>query len=71
MTDNWKDQYKGMKVLSKYKIQLLDEGPKSLSQSWVLGAMYVEWKRLSGFKEPEPPNLQSSFKEWNKGIGEE
>ena len=66
--NNWKDQYKGMKVLSKYKIQLLDEGPKSLSQSWVLGAMYVDWKRLSGFKETESPNLQSSFKEWNRRV---
>tara|TARA_B100001250_G_scaffold280930_1_gene243239 strand:+ start:985 stop:1197 length:213 start_codon:yes stop_codon:yes gene_type:complete len=65
---NWRDQYKGMKVLSEYKIQLLDEGSKSLSQSWVLGAMYVDWKRLSGFTEPEPPNLQSSFKEWNRGV---
>ena len=62
---NWREEYKGMKVLSKYQIELLENGATSLSSSWLLGAMYSDWKRKKGYREPEPPNLQSSFKEWN------
>jgi hypothetical protein len=66
---NWREQYKSMKILSESQIKLLEEGPKSLSQSWIVGAMYSDWKRIKGIKDPEPPDCQSSFKEWEDSIG--
>ena len=40
------------------------DGPKSLSQSWIMQSMYNEWKRRNGYKDPEPPNVSSSLKEF-------
>ena len=45
---NWREDYKGYKHLNKKQRELLENGPKSLSQSWLLGAMYQEWKRMRG-----------------------
>ena len=42
------------------------DGPKSLSQSWIMGAMYNEWKRRNGYKDPEPPDCSSSLGEFFK-----
>ena len=67
---NWKEEYKGMKPLNKKQIQLLDEGAKSLSQSWFLQAMYIDWKKIKWYKTPEPPNCQSSFKEFESRINQ-
>ena len=67
---NWKEEYKGMKPLNKKQIQLLDEGAKSLSQSWFLQAMYIDCKKIKGYKTPEPPNCQSSFKEFESRINQ-
>ena len=64
---NWREDYKGYKHLNKKQRDLLENGPKSLSQSWLLGAMYQEWKRMRGYKEPDTENkgqLQSSLKEF-------
>ena len=55
-----------MKVLSKYQVDLLQNGPKSLAQSWMMGAMHNDWKKKKGIKEPEPPNCQSSLEEFLK-----
>ena len=54
--------------LSQYQIQLLKEGPRSLAQSWMLQAMYGQWKTLKGIKDPEPPDCQSSLKEWEESV---
>tara|TARA_B100000287_G_scaffold233276_1_gene219646 strand:+ start:1099 stop:1347 length:249 start_codon:yes stop_codon:yes gene_type:complete len=62
----WRHEYINMKVLSKYQMELLENGPKSLSQSWVVGAMYNDWKRKKGIKDPEPPNCQSSLADFYK-----
>ena len=49
---------------SKYELELLENGPRSLSQSWMMGALHNKWKKIKGIKEPEPPNVQSSLKEF-------
>ena len=54
--------------LSKFQIELLENGPKSLSQSWILGAMHGNWKKMKGIKDPEPPDCQSSMKEWEERV---
>ena len=39
--------------------------------SWLLGALHNEWKRIEGYKDPNPKNkgqCQSSFNEFNDKI---
>ena len=52
--------------LSLFQFELLENGPKSLSQSWILGAMHGNWKKMKGIKDPEPPDCQSSLSEFYK-----
>ena len=49
-------------------IRRLREGVTGLAASWHMQAMYKKWKKIKGIKDPEPPNCQSSFKEWNKST---
>ena len=58
------------KELLPYLVRrLLENGAKSLSQSWILGALYQKWKRVKGIApDPEPPDSQSSFLEWEKNV---
>lgn len=58
----WREQ--SLPYYTGFKAELLKNGPKSLSQSWILGAMYSEWKRRNGYRDVEPPNCQSSLKEF-------
>ena len=64
---NWREDYKKY-TTNKMELDLLENGPKSLSQSWHLQALYSNWKKVKGIKDPEPLNLQSSFKEWNDRV---
>ena len=54
------------------KVELLMDGPKSLSQSWMMGAMYNEWKKRNGYNKLDPKEnegqCQSSMKEWEESI---
>ena len=40
---NWREE--SIPYYSGNKVELLLNGPKSLSQSWMMGAMYNEWKK--------------------------
>ena len=55
-------------VSDKFKLKLLQEGPHSLAQAWMLGAMYSDWKKIKGYDKLDPkPNEgqnQSSMKEF-------
>ena len=64
---NWREEMKGY-TSNKLQLEMLDNGPKSLAQSWMMGALYNKWKKMNGYKDPEPPNCQSSFKEWEESI---
>ena len=66
---NWREEFKAY-TNSKYQLELLENGAKSLSQSWVMQSMYCDWKKIKGIREPEPPDCSSSFKEWNKKVEE-
>ena len=72
MTDKeWREEMKAY-TTSKLHLELLENGAKSLSQSWILGALHQKWKRIKGIPpDPEPPDCQSSFMEWNKKVEEE
>ncbi len=66
--ESWRKEYLGMKIHGKYNRELLENGPKSLAQSWMMQAMHNDWKKKKGIKDPEPPNCQSSMKEWEESI---
>ena len=67
MDTEWREEMKAY-TTSKFHLELLENGPKSLSQSRIMGALYQKWKKIKGIKEPEPPDCQSSFKEWEEKI---
>ena len=60
---NWREELKAY-TNSKYELELLENGPKSLSQSWMMNALHQKWKSINGIKDPQPPNCQSSLKEF-------
>ena len=65
---NWREEYKGY-TSSKYELDLLENGPRSLAQSWIMGALHNKWKKMKGYKDPEPPDCQSSLTESLKKWG--
>ena len=64
-SSNWREDYKKY-TNDPRDLKVLDEGAKSLAQSWHLQAMHNKWKTIKGIKDPEPPDCQSSFKEWSE-----
>ena len=65
---NWREEYKNY-TSSKRELELLENGAKSLSQSWILGALYQKWKRIKNIPpEPETPECKSSFGDWNNNA---
>ena len=66
--ENWKEELLESARFNKNEKKLLRDGPKSLAQSWHLGALYTRWKRLRGYREPPVPKYQSSFQEFNKKV---
>ena len=68
---NWREEYKQYTSNKRY-LELLENGPKQLSQAWVLGALYNEWKRIKGYDKYDAKKntgqCQSSFKDWEANI---
>ena len=64
---NWREEYKQY-TSNKRHLELLENGPHSLSQAWLLGALYNEWKRIKGYNKLDPKENvgqnQSSLKEF-------
>ena len=65
---NWREDYAKNFCNNKRHLELLENGPKQLSQAWVLGALYNEWKRIRGYDKLDPKEnegqYQSSLKEF-------
>ena len=64
---NWREEYKGYTNNKRY-IELLENGPKSLSQAWLLGALHNEWKKMKWYDKLDPKEnkgqCQSSMQEF-------
>ena len=64
---NWRQEYKSYTSNQRH-LELLENGPKSLSQSWVMQAMYGKWKKIKGYDKLDPHEnegqLQSSLKDF-------
>ena len=69
---NWREEYKQYTSNKRY-LELLDGGAKQLSQAWVLGAMYNEWKKIKGYDKYDAKEntgqCHSSLKEFYKKNG--
>ena len=69
---NWREEYKSYTSNKRY-LELLENGPKQLSQAWVLGALYNEWKKIKGYDKYDAKEntgqCQSSLKEFYKRNG--
>ena len=68
---NWREEYKAY-TSNKRNLELLEYGPNSLSSSWILGALYNQWKKMKGYDKLDPKDnegqLQSSMKEWEESV---
>ena len=53
--ETWKKRYKQWKDLKPYQIKLIDDGPKSQSQAWLLNSMWCEWMDLKRINVTEFP----------------
>ena len=64
---NWREEYKSY-TSNKMELELLENGPKTLSQSWHLQALYSNWKKAKGYKKfdhkENTGQMQSSMKEF-------
>ena len=69
---NWREEYKSYTSNKRY-LELLENGPKQLSQAWILGALYNEWKKIKGYDKYDAKEntgqCQSSLKEFYKRNG--
>ena len=67
----WREEFKNYTSNKRY-LELLENGPKQLSQAWVLGALYSDWKKRKGYNKFDPKEntgqCQSSFKDWESKI---
>ena len=59
--ETWKNQYKQWKELKPYQIKLIDEGPKSQSQAWLLNSMWCDWICLKRQRVSGDPKKGTSF----------
>tara|TARA_R100001443_G_C3349708_1_gene176543 strand:+ start:51 stop:275 length:225 start_codon:yes stop_codon:yes gene_type:complete len=65
---NWKEELLSSAKFNKKEEKLLRNGAKSLTDSWLLGALYTRWKKLKGIREQPAPDCSSSFHEWNEKV---
>ena len=65
---NWREE--SIPYHTGKQVELLMDGPKSLAQSWMMGAMYNQWKIRNGYNKLDPKEnegqLQSSLGEFFK-----
>ena len=65
---DWKQKLLDSEKFNKKQENLLNNGAKSLTESWLIGTLYIRWKKLKGIREQASPNCSSSFQEWNKKV---
>ena len=57
---NWREEYKSYTSNKRY-LELLENGPKQLSQAWLLGALYNEWKKIKGYDQFDPKENKGQY----------
>ena len=69
--EDWRKDYLNTKRrISKYERDLIENGATNFMQALILKNMKRRYDKMMGTYKPtpEPPNCQSSFKEWNDRI---
>ena len=69
--NNWKEELLASATFNAKERNLLKNGAKSLTDSWWLQALYIRWKKIKGYKNPDSENkgqFRSSFKEFEQKI---
>ena len=64
----WTQELLDSEKFNKKQENQLKNSAKSLTKSWLLGALYIRWKKLKGIREQASPDCSSSFQEWTKKI---
>ena len=62
--NNWIEQYKEWKTLLPYQLKLLDNGPKSQSQAWLINSMWCDWNNIKKIKDTELPPITQLEDPW-------
>ena len=65
---DWTQELLDSEKFNKKQENQLKNGAKSLTKSWLLGALYIRWKKLKSIREQASPDSRSSFQEWNKKV---
>ena len=65
---NWKDELLDSAKFNTKQVNLLKNGGKSLTESWLIGVLYIRWKKLKGIREKNLSDCTSTFQEWNEKI---
>ena len=58
---DWKKELLDAAKFKKKHENLLKNGANSLTDSWLLGTLYIRWKKLKGIREKSSPDCSSSF----------
>ena len=61
---NWREELLDSAKFNQKEEKFLKDGPKSLTDSWFLGALYTRWFKIKDYRESPTPNCQSSLLEW-------
>ena len=48
---DWKQELLDSANFNGKQEKILKHGPKSLTDSWILGALFTKWKKLKGIRE--------------------
>ena len=65
---DWKEELLDSANFNRKQEKILKHAPKSLTNSWILGALYTRWKKLKGIREKAVPDCSNSFQECNKIV---
>ena len=51
MTENWREEYKKLRVLTPLQERVLEEGATSLATAHILNALHLDYDRLKGIQD--------------------
>ena len=67
---DWQQELLDSAKFNKKQENRLGNGAKSLTDRWLLGALYTRLKKMKGYRKLHTPNCQSSFLEWENRLAQ-
>ncbi len=65
---NWTEELLDSAKFNKKQENLLKNGTKSSTNSWLVGVLYSRWKKLKRIREQPSSDCSSGVQEWNKKV---